>query len=43
MILWPFGYLVAIWYIFHRFGFGILNEEKYGNLEANWIRIHRYM
>jgi hypothetical protein len=28
-ILWPFGNLVAIWYIFPRFG--ILNKEESGN------------
>jgi hypothetical protein len=28
-ILWPFVYLVAIWYIFTRFG--MINDEKSGN------------
>jgi hypothetical protein len=28
-ILWPFGYLVVIWYIFPRFG--ILRQGKSGN------------
>jgi hypothetical protein len=28
-ILWPFGNVVVIWYIFPRFG--ILCQEKYGN------------
>jgi hypothetical protein len=28
-ILWPFGNLVAIWYIFQRFG--LLCQEKSGN------------
>jgi hypothetical protein len=28
-ILWPFGELVVIWYIFHCFG--ILYQEKSGN------------
>jgi hypothetical protein len=27
--LWPFGNVVVIWYIFHRFG--ILCQEKSGN------------
>jgi hypothetical protein len=31
-ILWPFGTLLAVWYIFPRFG--ILNKEKSGNPEA---------
>jgi hypothetical protein len=28
-ILWPFGSLMVIWYIFPRFG--ILHQEKSGN------------
>jgi hypothetical protein len=33
-ILWPFGNVVAIWYIFPRFG--ILCQEKSGN--PDWRR-----
>jgi hypothetical protein len=32
-ILWPFGNVVAIWYIFPRFG--ILCQEKSGNPETD--------
>jgi hypothetical protein len=32
-ILWPFGYVVVIWYIFPRFG--ILCQEKSGNPAMN--------
>jgi hypothetical protein len=34
-ILWPFGNLVAIWYIFPRSG--ILSLEKSGNLVSDYI------
>jgi ABC-type uncharacterized transport system permease subunit len=32
-ILWAFGYVVVIWYIFTRFG--ILYQEKSGNPGSN--------
>jgi hypothetical protein len=34
-VSWPFGNLVAIWYIFRRFG--ILGQEKSGNPSANGL------
>jgi hypothetical protein len=39
-ILWQFGYVVAIWYIFPHFG--ILCQEKSGNPERNtaWHKNH---
>jgi hypothetical protein len=35
VFLWPFGNVVVIWYIFHRFG--ILCQEKSGNPAVEWL------
>jgi hypothetical protein len=35
-IFWPFGKIVAIWYIFPRFG--TLCQEKSGNPGLDWCR-----
>jgi hypothetical protein len=37
-ILWPFGNVVVIWYIFPRFG--ILRQEKSGNPALNQSNHH---
>jgi hypothetical protein len=34
-ILWPFGNVVVIWYIFPRFG--LLCQEKSGNPDCNTV------
>jgi hypothetical protein len=39
-MLWPFGNLVVLWYIYLRFG--ILCQEKSGNLDSNVCGVHLF-